>query len=125
MDWMEAQKKEQAKNAAKINKWLDMVDEAMADPQGGSQFYQILSGSVRGPDTGTGKENTTMRLRRICFPKTCSSGNTGMMSSAGVPSLQAGNGTGHFQGHVGQAISYLQGIGRWPATQSAVAAKKE
>jgi hypothetical protein len=100
-------------NAEIINKRLDKLDDWLADPENGLQLYQILSGSLRGPDNGAAKNNTTMRLRRICFPKTCKQGNTGMMSTDGVPSFVGTTGAlDHFVGHVNQAISYLQQAGR-------------
>lgn len=100
--------------AARVNKMLDKLDEFLAtDPQA-EACYQILSGSVRGPDDHALKSVTTMRLREAVFPKTCSSGHTGMMHTSGTPELPSEGGLQHFRGHVGQAIHYLKEIQRGP-----------
>lgn len=108
-------------NADVIKKRLAKLDEWLADGQDGLALYQILSGSVRGPDDGMHKGETTMHLRRICFPKTCSNGNTGMMSNSagsGTPGFSGTGGSGHFRGHVNQAISYLSQAGLIPAKKA-------
>lgn len=117
-------------HADTLNARLDQLDAWLADPEIGIALYQILSGSVRGPDDGQGKSATTMNLRRICFPQTCRHGNTGMMSnslpSEGLPTPTWSGLTvsHHFKGHVQQAVNYLQACGRWPHAK-AVAAKEK
>jgi hypothetical protein len=103
--------------AETINKRLDKIDEWLADGSLGVKLYQILSGSVRGPDNGIGKSIATNRLRRTCFPKTCANGNTGMCSDVGTPEVPTDSGaSSHYKGHVMNAISYLKQIGRIGAT---------
>lgn len=106
------------KTAETLNKRLDKIDEWLADGSTGVYLYQILSGSVRGPDNGMGKNNATNRLRKICFPKTCNTHNTGMCHAEGMPALDAGV-LSHYAGHVSSAISYLQGCKRGPWAEPA------
>lgn len=107
-----------ANAAARINKMLDQLDTFLATDPHAEACYQILSGSVRGPDNNELKSVTTMRLREAVFPKTCSSGHTGMMHCSGTPELPPTGGLQHFRGHVGQAIHFLKEIQRGPFASS-------
>ena len=100
-----------AESIKKINDRLDKIDKWLADGGDGVALYQILSGSVRGPDNGQGKSNATNRLRYTCFPVTCRTHNTGMCSNEGVPSIDSGV-LSHYASHTGMAIGYLKEIKR-------------
>lgn len=102
-----------------VEQCLAEIDAMIAD-EGGEALYQILSGSLRGPDNGVGKQAVTMRLRRIAFPKTCARGTTGMMNCDGKPENphSVPGVLSHYAGHTAQAIHYLTQIGRIPQKQS-------
>lgn len=100
-----------AESIKKINDRLDKIDKWLANGHDGVVLYQILSGSVRGPDNGQGKSNATNKLRRTCFPVTCRTNNTGMCHNEGVPSVDSGV-LGHYASHTGMAIDYLKQIKR-------------
>lgn len=119
----------------KLNERLDIIDGWLAE-SGGEALYQILSGSLRGPDDGTGKAQVTQNLRPIAFPRTCTIGHTGMMhnpaQSAVYPDVEGSSAkSSHYRGHTQQAVSYMKAADRigWNQTtmgwnKQPVAAKK-
>lgn len=120
-----------------LNERLDQIDKWLSEGNG-EALYQILSGSLRGPDDGTGKGQVTMNLRPIAFPRTCTIGHTGMMhnqtQTAQYPDVEASSAkSSHYRGHTQQATSYLKAADRigwnqttmgWAAKGLPVAAKK-
>lgn len=114
-----------AQHVKDINKMLDKLDTFLSTHPQAEALYQILSGSLRGPDNGVGKSCNTMRLRYRALPRTCTTGHTGMMwSKEGEPEHGTSE-LSHYSGHTSQAMGYLKMIDRYtPESIQAILARE-